>query len=151
MIPLEAAVGLKPDAADVQCDLGQALLQSGEPQRALGHLEEAIRLKPDYARAHNALAGVLQLEGRLDEALLHLETAVRLDPENLGMQMNLANLLAGRKRISEALPHYEKALAIAQASGRADLAQNIAETIQTMRGPTGGLTHDDRQIDVRAR
>jgi tetratricopeptide (TPR) repeat protein len=136
-IPLQAAVDLKPDAADVQCDLGQAFLQSGEPQRAIGHLQEAIRLKPDYARAHNALAGLFQSGGRFDDALMHLDAAVRLDPENLGMQMNLANLLAGLHRTREAIPHYEKALAIAQASGRADLAQNVASTIRTLRASIG--------------
>ena len=82
----------KPD-----CNLGNALLQSGRVAEAKAQYEQALRLKPEYAEAHNSLGILLIQLGQAPEAAAQFEEALRLKPDYAAARNNLSRL--------QALPH----------------------------------------------
>ena len=66
-----------PNAWLAHNNLGDALVQAGRVQEAIGHYEQALRIKPDYAEAHYNLGIALVQAGRLQEAIGHYEQALR--------------------------------------------------------------------------
>ena len=51
------ALRLKPDIPEAHHNLGFALAQTGQLQKAIGQYEQALRLKPDYPDAHPGAEG----------------------------------------------------------------------------------------------
>jgi tetratricopeptide (TPR) repeat protein len=101
-----------PNNARAQLNLGDALLKTGKPQDAIGHLEQALRIKHDLPMAHNDLGmGLVQL-GRLQEGIGHYEQALRVKPDDARAHYNWANALLQAGRVQEAISHYEQALRI---------------------------------------
>ena len=90
----EQALRIKPDFAEAQYNLGDALAQLGRLQEAIGRYAQALQLKPDYAEAQYNLGVALIRLGRLPEAMGHWEQALRIKPDYPEAQNNLAWLLA---------------------------------------------------------
>ncbi len=57
-----------PDDVTLRVNLGLALLKTGQPEDALGHLRHALALEPDHARAWGYLGLVLWRLGRVEDA-----------------------------------------------------------------------------------
>jgi tetratricopeptide (TPR) repeat protein len=76
-------------------NLGAALVEMGEPQRAAPHFETAGRLIPTLASAHYNLALILQGQNRLQEAALQYAKtiAVATDPMELAQAHNNLGIL----------------------------------------------------------
>lgn len=71
-----------PEYATARLILAKALLDSGEPESALGEVRAILDRNPADAQAHR-LAGELERHaGRLDLALTHLRQAAALDPSD---------------------------------------------------------------------
>ena len=83
-----------PGSAMVHSNLGLALYDAGEYDRAVVEYHTAIDLAPGFALAHNNLAAALDRQGRFAEAERHYRAALRLAPRQLESQINLANLRA---------------------------------------------------------
>ena len=83
-----------PGSAMVHSNLGLALYDAGDYDRAVAEYRAAIDLAPGFALAHNNLAAALDRQGRLAEAERHYRAALRLAPRQLESQINLANLRA---------------------------------------------------------
>ena len=108
---LETALRLKPDFADADFNLGNALNAEGRTREAMARYEEALRLRPDYAEAHNNLGYDLErIPGRLDDAIAQYEIAIRLKPDDSEAHINLGNALDTKGRTLEAVGHYAEAL-----------------------------------------
>jgi cytochrome c-type biogenesis protein CcmH/NrfG len=82
-------VRINPKSTEGHYNLGNAYLQAGRVQDAIGHLEQAVRLNPDYVEAHVNLGFALAQRGKFDEAVQHWEAALRLDPGNQNAQRGL--------------------------------------------------------------
>jgi predicted O-linked N-acetylglucosamine transferase (SPINDLY family) len=115
---LERALRLRPDLAEIQNNLGNALRDRGRLDEALSALERAVQLRPDYAEAQNNLGNVLRDQGRLDEAIAALKRAVELRPGFAEAYSNLGNALWGRGRLDEAIAALGRAIEL-----RPDLAE----------------------------
>lgn len=63
-----------------KADLGRALAERGEDERALKNLREAIAMDPDLVMAHEALAQAYERMGRYTESIAAYRDTVRLDP-----------------------------------------------------------------------
>jgi predicted O-linked N-acetylglucosamine transferase (SPINDLY family) len=74
------AIGLKPEFAEAQNDLGVALKDKGQLDEAIGAYRHAIALKPNFAEAHSNLGNALKDLGRLDEAVAAYRQAISLRP-----------------------------------------------------------------------
>ncbi len=121
----QAALQIRPDAANVETDYGNALAKSGRVPEAIAHYRAALRLLPDAPITHNDLANALTaIPGSLPEAIAEYQTALRLKPDyeearnNLaqvesngaGMEYNLGVDLAKSGNPQAAIAHFEEAL-----------------------------------------
>jgi tetratricopeptide (TPR) repeat protein len=104
------ALRLKPDSAEVHCDLAAALVKQGQTDEAIAHYQEALRLKPDYADAHSNLGVALVKQGQTEEAIRHYEEALRLKPDFAEAHYNLGIALYDQGQTDEAIRQYEEAL-----------------------------------------
>src|SRR5262249_2498394 len=76
------AVHLKPDFSDAHYNLGHALIQLQDRERAIAEFREAVRFHPDYVPAYSYLGRLLLEADRREEAREALETASRLAPDD---------------------------------------------------------------------
>jgi len=102
-------VELKPDYAEAHYNLGLALQDLGEAEKAVASLRQAVKLKPDYAEAHNNLGRALQDLGKLDEAIVCHRRALELKPDYAEASYNLGNALKDQGKLNEAVLCYRRA------------------------------------------
>jgi tetratricopeptide (TPR) repeat protein len=126
----DAALKLQPDDAGAHSNLALALDAKGNHDSAIEQFNKALQLQPGNAAIHVNLADLLIRLGRIPEAISHYEQAATLASDSLEMHFQLAEAYARAGRSSEALSSFERALAIAQAAGRNDEAEQIAEAIR---------------------
>jgi tetratricopeptide (TPR) repeat protein len=94
---------------------GRALLDAGQPRRALAPLRQAVQLRPDQAAYHAWLGATLyEVEGEaaLPEAQDRLEHAVAVDPDSAEAHGLLGKLLVAVREPARARGHLERALAL---------------------------------------
>jgi protein O-mannosyl-transferase len=91
-------------------NLGTALAQAGQSERAQSCFVEALRLRPEHPEAHINLALALTRQHQYAEAVTHYEAALRVAPADAQAHINLANLLDQLGHGPEALLHYQAAL-----------------------------------------
>ena len=99
-----------PESADLHETLGIAMMNRGEPERAVAAFREAVRLDSNSATAHWRLGNALAAHGGRD-ALDHLQRAVELDPGHASARYDLATALFGADRYEEAIGQFRLALA----------------------------------------
>ena len=86
----EQAVSLAPNDYRFWMSLGQALEQSGEPEKAEKALREAVRLAPSYAYPRWHLGNLLIRTDRYTEAFQELQRAAEANSELRSQMFNLA-------------------------------------------------------------
>jgi TPR repeat protein len=91
-------------------NLGYALLQMGQEDKALACFQKAAELEPDDANAHLNLANVFFQKKQLNEAIIHLQKAIELRPDNAAAHYNLGYVLAMKGQLDEAIRQYREAL-----------------------------------------
>lgn len=107
--------------AITETNLGAALQELQQFDRAITYHQRAIAAMPDYAPAHNNLGAALRAAGRLDEAIAHYQRAIALDPRLGSASSNLAMALLTRGQTSDSVEQFRKAL---QASPNSVAAHN---------------------------
>lgn len=110
--------GLTPDSPEAWCDLGRALLASGQPLRALSAVGRAHRLAPanlDYALSRVQLA---QQADMAQAELFRLTEEADADPLNTAPLAARAMLLHFLGRNVEAIDALDAACALAPDNGR---------------------------------
>ena len=128
----EAALKLVPGDPVAELNLGAALLGTGRPADALGHLRTALRQEPNQANGHFLLARALQGIGRTEEAASEYTEAIRLDPTLSGARMNLGVLLVHQKRLEEAIGQFREMVKLDSSDVKAHdlLGRALAESGQ---------------------
>ena len=124
---LRATVTARPEDAEAQRRLGEALLELGRPREALGPLEQAVLLAPadEDARFHEAVA-LLQV-GSWQLARDRLDDGVRQLPDSGRLAHLLARLLAASPRL--ALRDGERAVALASSVWSAQPSPSHGRTL----------------------
>lgn len=77
-----ACLKVKPDFAQLYCDLGSACASRRRTDDALKFFEKALKMDPNLAEAESELGNLHMREGNEELARVHLETAWRLDEFN---------------------------------------------------------------------
>jgi protein O-mannosyl-transferase len=108
-------------------NLGIALHDRGETDRAMMHYREAIDLRPGYAEAHYNLARLLAEKRDLADAIDHYEAALTINPTDSEAHNNLGATLFQDGRVDDAIAHYEKALSIR--ANYAEASCNLADAL----------------------
>ena len=93
-------------------NLGVALLERSEIQKAAQQFSEALRIEPHSVKAHTNLGVTLVRMGYLDRGIDHYYKALRLQPDNSEIHYNLGNALAQQGKVEEAMSHLYRALEI---------------------------------------
>ena len=73
---------INPNHAPANNNLGAALNELGEHQKAIDCYEKAIQINPNYVSAHYNLGNILQESGELQKAKSCYEKLLNLDPNN---------------------------------------------------------------------
>lgn len=95
---LEELVKLEPESADLNFELGDALLNLDHVPEAIHYLEAAIKIAPNHLQAHASLGRACTRAGEPRRAIPHLKAAADLDPEGRGYyQLAQAYEAAGDK------------------------------------------------------
>ena len=99
----KAAVELKPDYAEAQNNLGNALCDLGKHEKAISCYNKAIELKVDYTEAYYNLGNTLNELKRYEEAIIVLNKSIELKPDFPEAYNNLGNALNELDRYEEAI------------------------------------------------
>lgn len=110
------AASIRPDAPEVDRDLGVLLLQQAAYSDAAGHLERAITLDRDDKSAWNALGVAYQKLMRYRDASAAFDRALALDGRFYGAWLNLAVLAHEQGDHGRAHAAYERAAELDPAS-----------------------------------
>ncbi len=120
-------------------NLGIALNDQGDADRAIAHYREAVELRPSYAEAHYNLGRLLAQKGHLDEAIVHYEKALEINPADAEAHNNLGATLFANGHVDEAIAHYRKALAIQP--DYADASCNLASALLSNGDLDGAIAY----------
>jgi tetratricopeptide (TPR) repeat protein len=109
---IRSALAQNPGMAGAHCDLGNALKELKQFDKALQSYERAIQLAPDDSDAYYNRGVALHAMRRLEEATVSYDRALALNPEDVQAYNNRGVTLKELKRYEAALASYERALAL---------------------------------------
>jgi tetratricopeptide (TPR) repeat protein len=124
---LRVAVNLDPMFCDARINLGNALLNAGDPQAALPHYQQALALDPDSASANNNLGNLYRELRRPTEAIAAYRRALAIDPGHARAQANIGNLLKDFGDTDGAIAAFRRSLSIEP--NRPDVWSNLLLTL----------------------
>jgi tetratricopeptide (TPR) repeat protein len=93
-------------------NLGHALLQKGQVDKALEQFEKALRINPHYVAAHSNLGAALYQKGRVDDAVAQYNKALQINPYYPQANYNLGLALFQKGQVDDAVAQYKRALQI---------------------------------------
>jgi predicted O-linked N-acetylglucosamine transferase (SPINDLY family) len=108
------ALGVNPNVADAQNNLGNAFKSKDQKENAVMCYENAITLDPGHAEARNSLGVMLYLQNKYEESLVSLDEAIRLQPLLAEAYCNRANTRDAMRDLDGALADYRKAYSLNQ-------------------------------------
>ncbi|MEN8145049.1 MAG: tetratricopeptide repeat protein [Gemmatimonadota bacterium] len=85
-------------------NLSRVLIESDQPEKALGTIEKAVELDPASGQIHRVLGNVQSELGQVEHAIGSYRTAIRLEPGDAWALNNLGLMLIQQGREEEALP-----------------------------------------------
>jgi tetratricopeptide (TPR) repeat protein len=109
-------VELAPEYPPARTNLGQFLLDRGQPEEALTHCQAAVRLQPDLAAAHHNLGNALRALGRLVDARSAFLEAIRLDASLAISHAHLGLVLQQDGEFDDALVWLKQAIELEPAN-----------------------------------
>ena len=136
MTHLRLALEIRPDYAEAENNLANALNRSGRPAEAVAHYQRSLQLKPNYPTFCSNLGSVLLQLKRPNESLPYLEKAVQGAPKDGNAQNNLGNTLLELGRVDEAIDHYRLVVRLRahdSAAERAAADYNLANALVRKR------------------
>ena len=89
-------------------NLGNLLMEQGEPRQALESLERAVTLAPNNAFCHMTLGVAYRQNGKLDRAQRELETATKLEPDNPTAHYQLGRVYKDQHALDRAQAEFGK-------------------------------------------
>ncbi len=90
-------------------NLGQILLQSGQPDAAIDHFEWAVAYQPEFFEAHNNLGSSLLALGQVNTAVTHYEKALAIKPDYKLAHNNLGIAYQRLGETDKAFKSFERA------------------------------------------
>ena len=91
-------------------ELGNALEQQGDLDKAIFHYSKALKINPNYAEAHNNLGYTLARQKHYKEAIFHYKEALRIKPSYTEAHNNLGTTFLFQGNEKKAIYHYYEAL-----------------------------------------
>jgi tetratricopeptide (TPR) repeat protein len=156
------AAELDPDCPSCQVNLGQALVEAGDPEAAARALESAVKRAPECAVAWLDLGNARRGNGQAEEAQRAYERALAIDPKLSDAHFDLALLyldgerpgLATSDRLERALGHLDRFAADGGRDPSLDQVRTEAQVLldrerrRLAREAVGGPPRDPNAADV---
>ncbi len=98
------ALGADPLNAAGHYNLGRALAERGQVDRAIQSYQKAIELSPEDADAHQSLARALVLQNQLAEAIYRYRRTLEIEPDRVGALLDLAWIIATAPNLELRVP-----------------------------------------------
>jgi tetratricopeptide (TPR) repeat protein len=114
---LRRSIELEPTIARAHFELGLALAQSGDEDRALAALRVAVALDSKLAEAHGQAGDILRRKNRFDDAASFYDLAFEASPGTTYGLLCRGKALVARGRVKEAEASLEEAIARAAPDG----------------------------------
>jgi tetratricopeptide (TPR) repeat protein len=144
---IEAALQIEPGSAIAHGNLGSALQELGEFERALASFGRAIALDPGYADAYYNRANLLGILKSWPAALANYDQAIALRPSFAEAHCNRGDVLQHLNRLEDALASFDRAVAIRDAFAQAH--RNRALVLHRLRRFEAALAAADRAIALQ--
>jgi hypothetical protein len=103
-----AAIRVEPGLAVAHYNLGVALMDSGDAERARREWETTVEIEPRHADALFQLGSWYAERGSLREAESFFVAALAANPADPATHYNLGRLMEATGRVPQALAHYEQ-------------------------------------------
>lgn len=132
IIEYQRAVELLPDHAASHYNLARLLQPTDKWLWAIKHYRKAIDAEPDFADAHTNLGLLLESTGDIELAVQHFEAAVQVRSD-LANYVNLTSALMRTDRKNDTITAASKSLRIAEAEGRADVAEELRAILRKLQ------------------
>ena len=136
-----------PNKARPHNNLGLALAEQGDLEKAVGHYYKALRIKPNHVLAHYNLGTALVQQGNFKEAIVHFSEALRIQPEYADAHCNLGFALAKQDRTDDAVKHYLEALRIKP--NYAEAHNNLGNALQKQGRIDDAIYHYSEALNIK--
>jgi protein O-mannosyl-transferase len=105
-----ATLEKNPNSWMTHNNLGIALSQLGQEEKALAEFEESLKLNPDFPQVHVNLGAALIHTDRRQEALEHFRQALKLKPGDPEAHYHLGNVALEEGRLQDAIDYFRQTL-----------------------------------------
>ena len=104
----QKALELQPEigGADVQFNLGNALVHLNEIERAIEQYHQALELDANCFKAYYNLANLFSNQGKIQEAIAAYKKTLAIDPQFIDGYLSLGELFEDLERYDEAIGTY---------------------------------------------
>ncbi len=108
----EHAVNVTGDNGTAQLNLGEALAEQGNMDKAVEHYKAALKVNPDLAGANFNIGVYFRKEGKIDEAIDHFSKVLNVKSDRAAAQYELGETLKKKGDLSRAAKCYLEAIKI---------------------------------------
>ncbi len=127
-------------------NLGSALLEKDDVDKAIRQFQRALQMDPDYAETHNNLGDALLQQGKVDEAITQFQMALKIEPGLMQPYYNLGNALLQQGKVDEAVVQFQKALKINPSY--ADAQNNLGNALLQKGEVDEAIAHDQEALRI---
>ena len=100
----------QPNSADIHCNLGIALAESGDLNSAIKCYQDAVNIESRHIPAYTNLGSIYRSLGKTEEALVVFEKIIELDSNEVSAYVNLGSLYKEKGDLNGAETNYQKAV-----------------------------------------
>ena len=108
----EHTINVTSENSIAQLNLGEALAEQGNMDKAVKHYKAALKTKPDLAGANINIGVYFREEGKLDKAIDHFSKVLNEKSDRAAAHCELGDTLEKKGELSGAVMHYLEAIRI---------------------------------------
>jgi tetratricopeptide (TPR) repeat protein len=127
-------------------DLGEALVEQGRTDEAIGQFQQALQIRPGYAETYYNLGNALLQQGRVNEAIGQFQQALQIKPGYADARFNLGVALVRKGNVDQAIAQFQQAVQIKPDDTQARLALGNALLQQGQAGEA--ITHFQAAVQI---
>ena len=141
------AIHVTNDNSIAQLNLGEALAEQGNIEKAVKHFKTTLKIKPNLAGANFDIGVYFRREGKLDEAIKHFSKALKGNSHYATALNEIGDTLGKRGDISGAIKYYLEAIKINP--GYAKAYNNLGVILADRNNGKAAIVFLSKAIQIR--